>query len=185
MNRIAIALAIACACTAIPASAQKIRVPPPCPKGEHHYNVNGHISGGCEKDEAAHSSGSNEESAWNRAASANAAYQQASGAFNLSSQNAESAQRRLQSMNCGQFACDTHEVNGAISSAESGMSNAGNSMQNAIADCEKAKKDVEAAHKAGSNFRSGTPTCPSSGSMPGCPKGYARGGGPKCVKVGK
>ena len=89
-------------------------------------------------------------------------------------------------MNCGQFACQTQDIQGRINSANAAMSTQQSIMQTAINDCNAAKKAIEAARAkegAGHWYNTETPSCPSGPgqSTDTCPKGMHHFQG-KCIK---
>lgn len=170
-HRWILAVLLAFSCTAWGAG------PPHCPAGTHDVKV--HNEYHCEKNSGPSSPASDEKSAWEALGAAKTRYNQASGAYGLSSQEAASAQRQLQAMNCGQFVCPTQEVQGRISSANASMSTQQSIMQSAINDCNAAKKAIEAARAkegAGHWYNKDTPSCPngSGGTTDACPKGTFR-----------
>ncbi len=162
--------------------------PPHCPEGYH--GVHQHNEYSCVKNAGSSGSGSGsaEALAWDRLDNAKSRYNQANGAYGLSSQEAASEQRRLQSMDCLQFQCPTQEVQGRISAANASMSTQQSIMQQAIKDCNAAKGEIAAARaKAGAGhwYKQEAPTCPGGSGGSGsttdtCPKGKRHYMG-KCV----
>src|SRR5215831_9219910 len=117
--------------------------PPHCAEGYH--GVHEHNEYFCVKNSGTSSPASDEKSAWEALGNAKTRYNQANGAYGLSSQEAASQQRQLNSMNCGQFTCQTQDIQGRINSANAAMSTQQSIMQGAINDCNAAKKAIEAA----------------------------------------